>query len=153
MSFDTAKRKIMVADHMLSMTYKQLKDPKILLGVLDNVHQALSSGLSELLLKEREYKRVPAYNETPEGMFNVFRDKLAVKMGAKPEAVRNMGQLLELQKEHKNAPVEFARNKTFVIANKDYRLKMLTEEKLKNHIKFTKELLQLFERYANVRGY
>ena len=153
MSFDDAKRKVMVADHMLVMTYKQLKDPKILIAVLDNLHQAIKIGLSELLEKERAYKRVPAYSDTAESMFNVFRDKLATKMGAKSETLRGVSEVLELRKEQKAAPVEFSRNKEFVIANKDYRLKTLTEEKLKNNIKFTRELLGLFERYVNVRGF
>lgn len=153
MSFDTAKKKVLIADHMLVMTYKHLKDPKLLVAVLDNLIQSLNLGLAELLHKEREYKRVPAYPETTEGMFNVFRDKLATKMGASAEGLRNMSEMIELQKAQKAAPVEFARKKEFVIANKDYRLKTITEEKLKNHIKFLKELLQLFERYANVRGF
>ena len=153
MSFDNARRKVMVADHMLVMTYKQLKDPKLLVAVLDNLHQAVKIGLAELLEKERAYKRVPAYNDTVESMFNVFREKLSTKIGVAPEYLRNISQIIELQREHKASPVEFSRNKEFVIANKDYRLKTLTEEKLKNNIKFTRELLNLFERYANARGF
>lgn len=153
MSFENAKRKVMVADHMLFMTYKQLKDPKILVAVLDNLYQAVKLGHAALLEKERAYKRVPAYSDTAEGMFNVFRDKLATKIGAKPEQLRSVSEILELHKEHKSSPVEFSRKNDFVIANKEYRLKTLTEEKLKNNIKFTKELINLFERYANARGF
>ncbi len=153
MSFDNAKRKVMIADHMLVMTYKQLKDPKLLVAVLDNLYGAVKLGLSELLEKEREYKRIPAYGNTAESMFSVFRDKLSNKIGVSPESLRSISEILELHKEHKASPVEFSRKKEFIIANKDYRLKTLTEEKLKKHIKFTKELLQLLERYTNVRGF
>lgn len=147
MNFDIAKRKLMIADHMLIMTYKQLKDPKILVAVLDNLHSGISAALTVVLTKERDYKRIPAYPETIEGKMKVFREKLLAKTNLKDAQFKDMCEIVEMYREHKNSDIEFARKQQFVIAGKDYRLKTLSEDKLKKFISSAKITLQTLEAY------
>ena len=56
---DKAIKNIKIADHMLTQTYPLVKDPRLLLTVLENVFLSLTNAIGALLYFERLYKRVP----------------------------------------------------------------------------------------------
>ena len=58
---ELAKQKIKVADHIISVTYPLVKDPKLLLGVLENIHSALMHCISAILEYDRLFKRIPPF--------------------------------------------------------------------------------------------
>ena len=49
---DMARKKIQIADHMLTMTYPMIKDPKLLLAVMENIFLALTNSIAASLLNE-----------------------------------------------------------------------------------------------------
>ena len=56
-ALENAKKNIRVADHMLSVTYKLVNDPKMLLAVMERINNALSYSVASILHYERLYKR------------------------------------------------------------------------------------------------
>jgi hypothetical protein len=131
---DIAGKKIKIADHMLTMTYPMVKDPKLLLAVMENIFLALTNSMGSLLHYERIYKRVPPFQDTFVSKFNVFKQKCAKRLNIDPESVMMIHEIKEIILQHKKSPVEFTRNDSFIICSEDYRMKTITLEKMKNYI-------------------
>ncbi|MFP4523805.1 MAG: hypothetical protein ACLFO2_00620 [Candidatus Woesearchaeota archaeon] len=138
---DKARRNIQLADHMLTMTYPLVKDPKILLGVLENLFMAVTNSMASVLHYERLHKRVPAFNETFDSKFSTFKSKVVHQHGLDLKWVRFIAELREAVQEHQQSTTEFPRKGKYVMADKDYRLKTLDEALLKDYLKKTKELV------------
>jgi len=144
---DKARQNIRVADHMLTMTFPLVKDPKLLLAVLENIYGALENAITCVLAYEYLFKRIPSYGGTFDNKFTTFKQQVVPRYALAPESVRFISIIQELYKEHKESSVEFTRKEAYVMSKEDYKLKTLTEKDLKAHMQTTKtlvhELLQL----------
>lgn len=140
-----ATRKLRSADHMLSTTYPLLKDPKLLLAVLENLHAALDSSVAALVHHERHWKRIPPFHDTFEMRLQIFSTQLARRLEIPPEYVQLISGVRELYLNHKKAPVEFARQDKFVMCSDQYSVKTLSERELKNHLSRAKGFVRLIE--------
>lgn len=136
---DKARHNIRVADHMLTMTYPLVKDPKLLVTVLDNLQKATMNAIAAVLHYERQKKNIPAFSDTFDAHYTMFKAHIVPKYKIKPEWVRHIAELRELIQEHKQATTEFSRKNSFVMADKHYRLKTLDEKLLKKYLAKTKE--------------
>ncbi|MFT4326030.1 MAG: hypothetical protein ACMXYK_00850 [Candidatus Woesearchaeota archaeon] len=140
-----AKQKIFVSEYMLSNTYELLKDPKLLLAILDNVHTAYMETLKSLLGYERFFKRIPSYATSLESMINVYSLKVQKRYDLDKKYAISMMEIKEILDEHKDAAVEFSRKEKLVIANDSYTLKTISKESLKKTIETCKEFLKKTE--------
>jgi hypothetical protein len=127
---------------MLSSTYNLLKDPKLLLAILDNINLAYIHALSGFLAHERLFKRIPHYNNTPESELNFFKLKVHTKYGFDKCYIETMDRLNDILATHKDAPIEFSRDKNFVIASINYDLKKISPDDLKKDIKTCKDFIR-----------
>lgn len=146
---DIAKKKIQVADHMLTMTYPMVKDPKLLLAVMENVFLALTNSIGSLLYYERYYKRVPPFQDTFVSKFNVFKQKCAGRHKIDPELVMMVNEIKDIILQHKKSPVEFSRNDSFVICSDNYQMKTISLEKMKNYILKSRSLMENINNIIN----
>ncbi|MFH1591389.1 MAG: hypothetical protein ABIC95_05685 [archaeon] len=126
-----AGKHLKIADHMLTQTYKLVRDPKILLAVAENLYKSVSASIDAILSWERLYKRIPPYPSNPESKIQLFAARSIRRYGF-PDSYAKLAQRLhEVIERHRKAPVEFSRKKTFVICDDDYDIKALTEDELK----------------------
>ena len=135
---DKALQKIKVADHMLFMTYPLVKDPKLLLAIIENIFASLDYGISALLQHERLFKRIPPYHDTFTSRFEIFRNKMIPRYGLSTSYVRLIKEVKTILSEHKKSPVEFARKDKFVICSPNYSLKTIDINLVKKYIFETK---------------
>lgn len=133
---DEARRRVKVADHMLTMTYPLVKDPKLLLAVLENVHRSMDTTMAAALAHARDQKKIPLYSDTLEGRYAAYRQHFAQKTPA--EAMRAIGEIKETIKEHEQSPVEFRRQEKFVICSESYKVRTLTQDTLKKYIRIAR---------------
>ena len=131
---ERARRHIYIADHMLTQTYPLVKDPKLLLGVLDNILSSLAHTLSMVLAHERTYKRIPPFQNTFESKMNMFKWKLVNLYHINTEYITLIEEVSDIIKKHKECPVEFARKNHFVICTDTYRMRTLSVEQMKKYI-------------------
>jgi len=129
-----AERHIKIADHMLTQTYPLLKDPKLLLAVMENIFMAMRYSMEALLYYDRFYKRIPQFQENFESKFNMFRARLLQRYSIAPEQVTTMQNVRELIMEHKKSPVEFTRGDRFVICTDSFHMKTIDVEQIKRFI-------------------
>ncbi|MDO9580302.1 MAG: hypothetical protein Q7J06_07010 [Bacteroidales bacterium] len=118
-----------------------VKDPRLLLGVVDNMLASMEQSMSAILTYERMLRIVPVYNNTFESKFNTFRLRSLRRNNISHEIVNTMMELRNILIEHKKSPMEFQRGNRIVICDKDYRLSIVSIKDLHRHLEKTKELM------------
>ncbi len=139
-----AKKKIMVADHMLTQTYPLVKDPKLLLAVLENASTGMQMAMDTLLGFERTYKRIPPYQDTFNSKHMALA-QLAKKINIPMKHIMRIRELREMVEQHKKSPVEFSRQGDFIICDSEFRMKRITVHDLKTCINEAEQLNALVE--------
>lgn len=138
---EKALKHVRIADHMLTMTYPLVKDPKILVAVLENIQGAILTSMTCVLSYERLFKRIPPYTDSFENKFSLFKTKIVPAYSIPLTRVRFISEVRELIDEHKKATTEFSRKGSYVMADSNYQIKTLDEKKLKKFLAQTKELV------------
>ncbi|RMF06793.1 hypothetical protein D6764_01435 [Candidatus Woesearchaeota archaeon] len=139
---EKARRNIQVADHMLTITYPMVKDPKLLLAVLENIFLAITNGMASVLYYERLFKKIPPFHDTFESKYNMFVAKIIPRYNIDKKILKIIAEVRDTILEHKKSPVEFARKDSFVICSDNYKMKKITIEELKKYISETKKFLE-----------
>ncbi len=141
-----ARKNIQIADHMVYVTYNVVDDPKLMLVILENIFLALTNSMSSVLYYDRLYKRVQLFPDTFEPKIELFKEKYLGKQGIKEEHIKLIKEVKNLVIEHKKSPIEFRRKGKFVICSKDYEIKTISIEKLKDYLYRGKEFISLTEK-------
>ena len=139
---DDAIKKLKVADHMLTITYQLVQDPKLLLAVLENIYRAMEKAMSSVLYYERLFKRVPVFSENFEEKLRIFKTRVQPKYKINDDYIKILQELREIIIEHKRSPVEFARKDRFVICSDNYKMKTISIPEIKKYVASAKLFIQ-----------
>lgn len=145
---DNAKKRLQLADHILTMTYPIANDPKLLLAVTENIFLSLTNGMGSILHFERTFKRIPPFNDTFNGKFALFSEYTQKKKLDK-EYLNLIKEVKSIIVKHKKSPVEFVRKDRFIICNGNYRMKEVSVNELKSFISKSKNFLTLVNTIIN----
>lgn len=144
--FQTAReeaiKKLKIADHMLTITYQLVQDPKLLLAVLDNIYTAMEKAMSSVLYYERLFKRIPPFPENFEAKLIMFKTRVQPKYKINNDYLKTIEELREIIVEHKRSPVEFARKDKFVICSDNYKMKTISTSEIKKYVAVAKLFIQ-----------
>ncbi len=138
---DISNKKIMLADHILTQTYPLLKDPKLLLSIVDNIFLSYSKSIGSLLHYERLFKRIPNFQDNFDNKLVMLRNECAEKYNIKQEDINRIKEIKEIIVQHRKSPVEFVREDRFVICSDDYSMKIIDLIELKNMLANAKEFI------------
>jgi hypothetical protein len=138
---DKAAKNIQFADHLLTQTYPTVRDPKLLLAVLENIFLAVTNSMAALLHHERENHRIPPFQDTFDSKFNMLKLKVAQNYGISNEELHFILEVKNLVVSHKQSPVEFAKKDAFVICSDKYNLKTIYYDQMKKFLSQSKELV------------
>jgi len=128
---EIAKKKINLADHILTQTYPLLKDPKLLVSVIENIFLAYTNAIGSLLHYERLFKRVPQFQDTFESKWRIFINECAHKYKIKQSELDDIRMIKSIIIKHKKSPMEFVRDGRFVICSGDYKIDTISFDELK----------------------
>lgn len=142
---DIGKNKLHIAEHMLTQTYPQLQEPKLLLAVLENVFLALSNMIGAILYYDRTFKLVPPFSDTLEAKLIIFQTKSMPRHKIDRKFINMIQEIRETLLLHKSSPVEFVRNDKIVICDNDYSMKTVSANKIKDYIILSKEFMAITE--------
>jgi len=151
--------RIKAADHMLTQTYKHLKDPKILISVFSNISLGVESTMEAILHYDRAFNKIPPFHDNFGSKLQLFQNTSA-KIHNLGEFVGFLARINEMSERHKKSPLEFSRKDSFVICDDDFGFKTLTAKELKNLVeeakhffteaeKITREHENIFEKRVN----
>ena len=135
MEFQTLKfqalEKLKVADHLVGTTYPLVREPKLLVSVIENICQALELTMQALIEYEQKLVNIPKYTPDYEGILEIFRRKIVTKYGIHTDVVSFIIDMKKTLESHKKASVEFTKKETFVMSDNDYRLTTLNIDDVK----------------------
>ncbi len=139
---DTAKAKLRAADHLLTQTYPSIRDPKLLMVVMEGIFSSLANAMTSILHYERTFKRVNALSGNFEHNLEVFAQECINRYSLSQDYISVMRELKNLVSEHKKSPVEFSRKDSFIICSDEYHIKIVTFDQLKRHLAVAKKFLE-----------
>jgi hypothetical protein len=142
---DKAKQNIKIADHMLGVTYPLVKDPKLLLAIMENIFLAYSNSVSAILYHQRLFKKIPPFQDSFESKFNMFKERIVLKHNIDKGHIQDIQDIKEVITEHKKSPIEFARKDRFVICSDHYRMRTIGTNEIQNYINKAKLFIQLMD--------
>jgi len=131
---ELAAQKLRIADHILTATYPLVKDPRLLVAVMDNIFLSLSHGMTAALHYERQRNRIPAFADTFEAKFRLFREEVMPRYHLNPDYASLLQGTKELILERKRSPMEFARKDCYVICSEGYRTRTVSIQEMKQLI-------------------
>ncbi|PIN73466.1 hypothetical protein COV20_04550 [Candidatus Woesearchaeota archaeon CG10_big_fil_rev_8_21_14_0_10_45_16] len=141
-----ARERYHAASHLLTVTYPLINDPKLLIGIINNITTALEAALDAILLHGRERQTIPLYNTTLLGKVACFRENLMPWQEISSKYVNLLLDLKKVEELHQKSPVEFSRRGNFIICGKEYDLTTISPKDIKEYLKLTGEFLQAMER-------
>ncbi len=139
---DISKKKIQIADHILTQTYPLINDSKLLLAVLENIFLALTNSIGSLLYYERLFKKIPPFQDNFSSKFNMFRAKCVSKYNFSREQIDMVQDIKDIILQHKKSPVEFTRKDSFVICSNNYNMRTISIDKMKDYLSKAKLFIQ-----------
>ncbi len=148
---EAAKKKIQLADHILTMTYPIVNDGRLLVAVAENIFLALTNTMGSVLYYERLFKRVPPFHDNFSSKFNLFKE-YAEKENIDAGYLRLIQNMKEIIVKHKKSPVEFTRKDQFVICNGSYKLYTISVNELKDYVAKAKSFLSNTESIISRNG-
>lgn len=137
-----AKKKLQIADHMLTQTYPLVRDPRLLVTILENIFLALTNSMGSILYYERLFKRIPPFQDNFNSKFNMFRQKCTEKYKIDKVYLYLIEDVKNILYQHKKSPVEFSRKDSFVICSEDYKMKVVTVDEIRGYLNKTKLFIQ-----------
>ena len=135
---DVAKKKLQLADHILTMTYPMVSDPHLLLSSIENLFLAFTYGMSSVLHYDRVFKRIPPFPENFTSKFELFKDECTKRYNINDEYLKIIKDLKDIIVAHKKSPIEFSRKENFVICNGDYRFRTISANEVKGYVEKAK---------------
>ena len=129
------------ADHMVHVTYNVVKEPKLLMLAITHLDESLKNAISALLYYDYYYKRISIFPTDFTSKLDIFRRFICQKYAIPRGVVQLIQDIHNIVKDHKSSEMEFRRKNQFVIASKNYQLRTINIEKLKNFLNISKPLI------------
>lgn len=142
---ELSKKKINIADHILTQTYPLIKDAKLLLTVIENIFLGLSYSMTSLLHHEKFLKRLPEFSEEFAEKLALFIRKCVQQHNLRKEYVQLIQNLREVLIARKKSPVEFLRKDRLVICTDEYKLTTISFEQARGYLNLAKEFINNVE--------
>ena len=137
---DDAQKHLKTADHMIYITFPLIKDKRILIKVLEEIHHSLSNTVKAVLQYEYKMKRIKMYNDEKMNI-EIFGQQCAPRYNIKPEQTEKIMEIIRIAEKHRQSPFEFGRNDRFVIMSDNLRIDTVNIEKLKDFLAVSKDVI------------
>ncbi len=138
---DEAKVMLLRADHLAFTAYPQIKEPKLLALIVENVDVVFSNCMGALLYNERMYKRVDPGVGDFDSEVGVFSDHCVRRYGLPAGCARMVKDVRSLADKKKACPVEFARKDMYVLCSDSYKMDSLDIRTVKGFVDCARQLL------------
>lgn len=128
-SLKNAKQHFEIADHMAYVSFVILKENRLLVKILNELYLSSTHLIKAMLKYEADRGKIKLYTDSIIN-FKTFKERVSDKYLTREE-LKNLLMILQLERQHKDSPMEFVRKNTFVIMIED-RYETLTIEKVRD---------------------
>ena len=129
------------ADHLVYVTLPVVRDNKLMVRALENLHKALVLIITTILKFEYLYKRINLTSDTRKNL-ELFFSKCSFRYNLGREDIEIIKQILYLGKKHKESGFEFSKSGKIIILDDSLRQEELTADKIKKFLDAEKKLLE-----------
>jgi hypothetical protein len=143
-----AKKAFAKADHLIYMTYPNIKEVKLLYSAVESLNSAMQKALESLLIHEQTHKRISQVPKDLNSKLLIYNN-YCKKHGFPQEAAFLIRELAKIVKARKEAPMEFVRKNKFVICSDDYRMKVIDEKTIKKYLILSRSFITKVEKHIN----
>ena len=147
-----ANRQVQIADHLLTVTFPMVNDPKLLLSVVEHSRRALEDAADAVVdyhVSRGEYE-LPEHGKRDAVV--AFADLAKIRrpdIDERDEAVRLVHEFRQTLQEHKEAHNAFKREDKLVIATDGFsRIKELSPQELKRSLSVIKRFVHSANQHA-----
>lgn len=137
-----AQEKLLRADHLAFMTYPQVKEPKMLALVLENVDAVFSDCMEALLDYERMYKRISVVKGDFDSELRMLREHCLKRYGYPDRVANVISEVRFLAEKKKGCQMEFQRKDQYVLCSDSYRLDFLDIRKVSEYVREAGKFLE-----------
>ena len=134
-------QKTKAADHLLAVTYPVIKEPKLLILVIENVFYALNASIDAILEYENLFKK--EYETKFDEKYTMFKRKIVSKYDIKKETTEFIEKIKKIIDEHKKTAVTFIKKDKLIITDENYNLTKLSPDKCKKILHEAKKHIQI----------
>jgi hypothetical protein len=133
-------RNMKIADHMLYVTYPVIKDKKLLLKALDQIHESIICLINAVLEYDYLFKRIKLYKDSGENL-RTFLEKCARRYNISSEECHEITNFLSLVSNYRKSSMEFQRKEKVIIMSDALKITSIDSEKLKKYLSLAKNLI------------
>ena len=144
-----AKMILKEADHMISVTYPLLKDPKLIAAVIDKLNTSLNNTVDAILNYEYIYKRIKDVPDDFKEKLAVLKEQVLKTYHLDRSIITLLNEVKEIVEFRKVSPAEFRRKEQFVVCSSGYSTKTINIKKIKEYIQDTKKFVAKAEGILN----
>lgn len=136
-----AIRSLQIADHMTYVTFPLVNEQRLLLKIFDEIYKSIINCINATLNYEYLYKRISLYSNNKENI-RTFTNKCAKNYNLNNEQIKQILEIIELNKKHKQSAMEFVKKNRVVILSDNLKTQTLDINKIKEYLLLAKELLR-----------
>jgi hypothetical protein len=137
-----AKYHFKIAENMTYITFSLLKENRLIIKILNELYESSNYLITSLLQYEYSLKKIKL-SKDPLLNLEIFQTKVAPKYFAQEDSTKLI-KIFELNKKHRQSPVEFVRKDKFVMLLGD-RYETLTILEIKEFLSVLKKMLTKIE--------
>jgi len=140
-NLEDAIKNLQIADHLAYITLPLVKDNRLLLKIFDSIYKSIISCINAILNYEYLYKRIKIYKSTEENL-QTFVHKCAKNYNLTNKQIKEIQQIILLNKQHKQSAMEFVKKDKVVILSDSLGTQIIDIQKIKEYLLLSKELLR-----------
>ena len=141
-----AKQSLLIGEQVLKITFPLLKENKLLLVVLERIHDSHIQMLQGVLTYERERRTIPPFQANFESMCNMLELRLEKKYSPAGKEIELLKIVAQTIKFHKDAVIAFSRKNTLILASDKYVIQKVTPEFVMDAIQQTQKMISAWSR-------
>lgn len=138
---DKANRSLNTADHLAYVTYPLIKDTKLVVAILENIHNALTLSVEAMIEYDRTFKRIMSMPPDFQSKLELFKTNSAPRYNIEREHVSMISEINTIMETRKKGMMEFIRNDRLVVCGTDFRTKTVDIEKTKDYVNKSKKFM------------
>ena len=122
--------KLKIAEHLLTTTYVLVKEPKLLMSVVENIYFSFDDVISAFIEYEKQFTQLPSFSQSFDSKFDIFKKNIVPKYSISEDVLKFILSIKVIYDIHQKSQVEFTHKEKFIITDENYNTQSLSFENI-----------------------
>ncbi len=123
--------KLRTAEHLLNTTYVVVKEPKLLMSVVESLYFSFDDAISTIIEFDKQSTQLPSFSQDFNSRFDIFQKFIVPKYSISDDTTNFILEIKNIYDEHQKSQVEFVHKDNFIITDEHYNVTSLSFDNLK----------------------